>query len=73
MLKDDCIYVAMNMYWDGLRFELPRLPNNKEWYIAVNTDMQAPEDFYPPHQERKLENQQNIIVGGRSIIVLTGK
>ncbi|MDR0412737.1 MAG: glycogen debranching protein GlgX, partial [Dysgonamonadaceae bacterium] len=34
MLKDDCIYVAMNMYWDGLRFELPRLPNNKEWYIA---------------------------------------
>lgn len=71
--QDDFIYVAINMYWDGLPFELPGLPPNQNWHIAVNTSMPSPDDIYPPGDERLLGDQSQIIVGGRSIIVLVGK
>ena len=72
-INDDTIYTAINMYWDGLPFELPQLPNGKSWYISVNTDMPGPFDFHKLGEEPKLENQHSIIVGPRSVIILLGK
>jgi isoamylase len=32
---DDFIYVAMNMYWEALPFELPRLPDGFRWHVPA--------------------------------------
>ncbi|MCE5205611.1 MAG: glycogen debranching protein GlgX [Porphyromonadaceae bacterium] len=72
-IKDDAIYVAANMHWDALDFELPQLSENRKWHLSVNTSMVPPETFYPLQGEPELENQSNFIVGGRSVIVLIGK
>ncbi|MEL7600518.1 MAG: glycogen debranching protein GlgX [Proteiniphilum sp.] len=72
-VKDDTIYVAANMHWDALDFELPQLSENRKWHLSVNTSMMPPETFYPLNSEPALENQSGFIVGGRSVIVLIGK
>ena len=28
---EDLVYVALNVYWEKQRFELPKLPNAYEW------------------------------------------
>jgi len=70
---DDMIYVAMNMYWDALPFELPRLPEDKKWHVAVNTDMPSPLDFHPLSKEAEVADQSAFTVGPRSVIILVGK
>ena len=34
---DDCIYVAINTYWEKLYVKLPSLPLNMSWYQVVDT------------------------------------
>lgn len=72
-VKDDTIYVAINMYWDALDFNLPQLSENRKWYVAMNTAMAHPETFYPHNEEPVLNNQYSFIVGARSVVVLVGK
>jgi len=66
---DDDIYVAMNMYWDALPFTLPAAGDGKRWRVAINTSMPSPQDICEEPLP-KLANQDQIIVGGRSLIVL---
>lgn len=70
---DDYIYVAMNMYWEALDFELPRLPEGMRWHVFANTSMPSPEDINEIGKEPVLENQYNFLVGPRSVIVLVGR
>lgn len=35
--KDDCIYVAVNTYWEPLHVKLPSLPLNMRWYQVADT------------------------------------
>jgi glycogen operon protein len=72
-LHDDMIYVALNMYWDALPFELPKLPFGLAWHMAVNTSMPSPQDVFEPGQEPLLGDQSHVLVGGRSVTVLVGK
>ena len=72
-VKDDYIYVAINMYWDGLSFEIPQLPNGLSWHISANTGVSSPNDFYPVGEEVVAENQSSFTIGGRSMIILVGK
>ncbi|WPD22257.1 MAG: alpha-amylase family glycosyl hydrolase [Candidatus Electrothrix scaldis] len=71
--EDDFIYVAMNMHWDALPFDMPMLPPEYQWLLSVNTSMPSPEDIFPPGQERILDNQQSMLVGGRSVAILLGR
>ena len=71
--RDDSIYVAMNMYWDALPFELPPLPEGSRWHVFVNTSMAAPEDSFEPGSEPLLADQAGCLVGGRSVMILVGK
>ena len=64
------IYVAMNMYWDGLPYELPSPGAGNVWKMAVNTSMPAPDDIHRPDEAPVLSDQSSVIVGPRSIIVL---
>ncbi len=71
--KDEFIYMGMNMHWKKEKFELPKLPDNKEWYLFLNTDNYFGSDIYELGNEEKLINQKYVIIEGRSIVVLLGK
>jgi len=67
--QDDDLYVAINMFWDGLPFQVPQAPEGKRWRVAINTSMPSPEDIYDSKGGPQVGSDE-IIVGGRSIVVL---
>jgi isoamylase len=70
----DVVYVAMNMHWESLEFELPSRPTaERRWHIAANTTKQSPEDIYEEGREMPLTDQAKICVGGRSIVILIAR
>ncbi len=70
---DDAIYMAFNMHWDSHIFQLPQLPENKNWHVFINTSPGVENVIHPPGHEVLIIPQDHIWVGGRSIIVLVGK
>ena len=66
----DIVYLILNAYWEATAFELPRLPQRLRWLVAVNTSIPPPDDAYPPGQEISLEDQNAILVGARSVVIL---
>ena len=72
-VPDDFIYVAMNMHWEMHGFELPQLPEGKAWHVFANTGMSSPQDISEPGKEPLTDNQHEILVGPRSIMILVGK
>jgi len=67
--QDNDIYVAINMYWDGLPFQVPPASDGKSWRVAINTSMRSPEDIYDSEGGPRVDSAE-VIVGGRSIMVL---
>jgi glycogen operon protein len=57
------------MFWDGLPFQVPAPPRGANWRMAINTSMPSPEDIYDRDGGPQVDANE-IIVGGRSIIVL---
>lgn len=72
-VHDDDIYVALNMYWDPLTFQLPGLPPNKRWHWFVHTSAPYPDDCYEPGEEPVVADQRQIFLGPRSVAILVGK
>ena len=69
----DILYLIMNAHWETATFALPRLPRPLGWHVAVNTSMTAPQDSYPPGHEVPLEDQDAVIAGSRSVIILVAR
>lgn len=72
-VEDDSVYVAMNMHWEMHGFELPALPRGERWHVVANTDLAPPFDIWSPGEEKLLDNQNEVLVGPRSVIVLVAK
>jgi isoamylase len=72
-VKDDDIYVAMNMHWENHWFELPEIHEGKKWHVFANTGANPPQDIWEVGNEPLLENQQGIMVGDRSVVILVGR
>jgi glycogen operon protein len=72
-IKDNFIYVAMNMHWEAHWFEIPGLPEGIKWHIFANTGAIPPEDSWEPGTEPVLENQDGLLIGDRSLAILVGK
>ena len=70
---DDFIYVALNSHWETLAFELPTLAPNQAWHVAADSSAAAPDDIHPVGAEPRLQDQEQIHVGGRSAVVLVGR
>ncbi len=70
---DDFIYVALNMHWETLWFDLPQLPEGADWHVSVNTAAPSPEDIWTPGQEPLLSDQNGLLVGDRSVVILVGR
>lgn len=39
--KEDIVYLAINVFWEHVSIELPRLPENKYWQVCVNTALEG--------------------------------
>jgi len=70
---DDYIYVAMNTHWEMHGFELPGLPDGRQWHVSTNTSMESPQDIWEPGSEPLLDNQHVFLVGPRSLVILVGR
>ena len=67
----DVVYVALNMHWESLDFELPSPPGAGSWHVLANTALPSPNDICEGGREIPLTDQSKICVGGRSIMILT--
>jgi isoamylase len=67
--KDASIYVAMNMHWEALWFELPR-PSSGQWHVFANTGAASPGDVFDPGAEPLLPDQGGLLLGSRSVVIL---
>ncbi len=72
MEPDDYIYVGMNMHWESHAFQLPRLPEGRQWQQFVNTSLPYPHEICRPGSEKPLNDQNQFHVGPRSVFILTG-
>lgn len=70
---DDSIYIAINTHYEGLWFGIPQLPVDAFWHVSTNTGVEAPNDIYTIGTEPPLSNQEGILVGPRSIVILVGR
>ena len=78
--EDDSIYIIYNMYWENKSFDLPTLPDGREWYAAIET---FDETIYElparrvKHTKRKKAKRQEIqrttVVPPRSIVVFVSR
>jgi isoamylase len=66
------LHVMMNMYWDGLDFEIPKF-EGLEWYRVIDTSLPSPNDIAEgPNQMVKIESDHYTLTG-RSVVVLTSR
>ena len=67
-IKDNYFYFAYNMHWEKHDFELPKLPNDLEWSVLVDTSVE---------QIKENNNMKDlgrvITVNDRSIVVFMSK
>ena len=68
---EEDIHVMMNMYWEPLTFEIPRL-TERRWYRAVDTFLQAPQDIIVAGDEVRVD-ADCYLVQARSVVVLVSK
>lgn len=71
--EDDFIYVMYNMHWNPFTFALPDLPEEKHWYVAVDSGKKAEEAVSLPGTEKKISEKKSLKVEGRTVLVLIGK
>ena len=65
--RGEYIFSAFNMYWIEEKFALPKLPKGKKWYLVMKTT----DGFV--YEEEPLEDQDVILVGGRTVVMLAGR
>lgn len=71
--EDTFIYMAINMHWEMHIYELPVIPEDKQWYIFCNTSCEYGRDIFDEKIRIPIEDQSKIVVNPRSIIILLGK
>lgn len=70
---DDFIYVMYNMHWHECAFAIPDLPEEKNWYLAIDSGKKSEEAVCQPGTEVKIKEKKTFHVPGRNIIVFIGK
>lgn len=66
--EEEDIYVAYNMYWEEQDFALPKLAEQKKWYLIMDTD--RPVSFLTEAEEM---TAPKVYCAPRSIRILIGK
>ncbi len=63
-------YVAINAYWEPLTFEVPRLPVDQKWSLAIDTSIDFEQEAQSISKPTLMINSE-ISVQARSINILT--
>lgn len=71
--EDTFIYMAINMHWEMHVYEIPEIPESKNWYIFCNTSCEYGKDIFNEKLRIPIEDRNHIVVNPRSIIILLGK
>jgi isoamylase len=69
----DVMYVAVNMYWEPLAFELPSPPPGQHWHVFANTAAPPPADIWEPGKEPPFPESCEARLEGRAILVLLAR
>lgn len=70
--KEDIVYMAVNPYWESVSIELPRLPKELHWHLAIDTASYKNKKFM--YEESKMRKTGNdYLLGARSVVVLVAK
>lgn len=69
----DTLYVAFNMYWEALDFQLPAPPKKQFWHLVIDTAKNSPHDIVDPGREARLPIGRHVTVEARSTVVLVAK
>lgn len=67
--SDKSFYIAYNMHWEDHEYALPKLPNQQQWYVLIDTsesDIERGKDY---KEERK--PVENYIVKARTVVVFS--
>lgn len=70
---DNDIHVILNMWTEGLSFELPVLEKGRHWYRTVDTFQTSPNDIAEQDLETPVPDMQQYFAGPRSVVVLISK
>jgi len=73
LVRDDTIYVGMNMHWESHVFELPDLTDDRRWHAFLDTGKPPPHEIVEVGQEVLLDHQHSYKLQPRSVIVLVGR
>ncbi len=66
------LYLIANAHWEPHTYELPVLPG-WFWARSIDTGRPSPDDIQEPGHEVVLDNQQDVTVGPRSVVLLAGR
>jgi isoamylase len=66
------LHIMMNMYWDGLTFDLPGI-DGWRWHRVIDTAAASPDDIADPGSEVSLGEATSFPLGPRSIVLLVSK
>jgi glycogen operon protein len=75
----DCVYVAANAYWEDLEVGLPRPPHGYAWHLYADTATAGDGvgargiGAHEPGDEPLLTDQDRVVVGSRSTVVLVAR
>jgi isoamylase len=70
---DNDFYIIFNAVNKNRKVLIHPAPEEKQWYLAIDTSSQTPDDYLPPGREKVLEDQSQVLVNARSSIVLISK
>jgi isoamylase len=70
---DDLVYAAFNMYWEPLPFEPPAVDDGRRWHVFADTGRASPDDVCAPGVEPPLADPKQVLVGGRSVVILVAR
>jgi len=70
---DNDFYIMFNPETDLQPFVLAETPPKKEWWRAVDTGLNSPNDILLPGKEERLVSQRTYSVKARSIVILISK
>lgn len=67
--EDDMIYIGYNFHTGFSRLALPKLPEQKKWYLSMDT-ARGKEAFL---EQEEVQIEQQIDLKGQSVVILIGK
>lgn len=70
---DNDFFMAFNASATGVKFRICPAPAGKQWFLAINTGTEPPEDILPAGGERLLVPQNEFTVSPRSMVVFISK